>query len=272
MRKVFFSRVIVWFAINIASLGFAGPNVGDPAPNFTLPDTALVNHSLSDFTGRVVVLNFWQAFCPTCRAELPVLDVIQKDYSVEQVRIITINIGTADSWSVVKGYARDNSCLFLKDASTSVWSDYYQDGYIPLNYVLETDSEHTVHAWRTGFNETQMRNWINECLPGVEENSQLSTVNCQLKLQVYPNPFTQETHIVFSISHLANDKILNAKCCIYDLSGKLIRTFNHLTNQPFNQVIWDGKDITGVEVPNGVYFLRLSNGKVNLTEKITVMR
>ncbi len=36
-------------------------NVGDQAPNFTLPDTAWVNHQLTEYAGRVVLLNFWQS-------------------------------------------------------------------------------------------------------------------------------------------------------------------------------------------------------------------
>ncbi len=35
--------------------------VGDPAPDFTLPDTAYVNHALSEYRGKVVLLNFWQS-------------------------------------------------------------------------------------------------------------------------------------------------------------------------------------------------------------------
>jgi peroxiredoxin len=39
----------------------ATPGVGDKAPNFSLPDTAGVNHSLAEFRGKVVLLNFWQS-------------------------------------------------------------------------------------------------------------------------------------------------------------------------------------------------------------------
>jgi len=35
--------------------------VGQEAPNFSLPDTAGVNHSLTEFRGQCVVLNFWQS-------------------------------------------------------------------------------------------------------------------------------------------------------------------------------------------------------------------
>jgi hypothetical protein len=37
----------------------AGPNIGDPAPNFALPDTALVNHQLAEYRGKVVQIFFW---------------------------------------------------------------------------------------------------------------------------------------------------------------------------------------------------------------------
>ncbi|MBN2538171.1 redoxin domain-containing protein [candidate division WOR-3 bacterium] len=33
--------------------------VGQEAPNFTLPDTAYVNHELTEWRGRCVLLNFW---------------------------------------------------------------------------------------------------------------------------------------------------------------------------------------------------------------------
>lgn len=45
------------FAIPIA----AGPNIGDPAPDFTLPDTTYTYHTLSDYQGNVVFLNFGQS-------------------------------------------------------------------------------------------------------------------------------------------------------------------------------------------------------------------
>lgn len=42
------------------SAAFAKLSVGQQAPDFTIPDTAGVNHSLSDWHGKVVMIQFWQ--------------------------------------------------------------------------------------------------------------------------------------------------------------------------------------------------------------------
>ncbi len=42
-----------------------------PVPEFTLTDQNGVAHSISDYKGKVVFLNFWATWCPPCRAEMP---------------------------------------------------------------------------------------------------------------------------------------------------------------------------------------------------------
>ena len=37
-------------------------NVGDQAPDFSIPDTAWVNRHLTEWRGKVVLLQFWQQF------------------------------------------------------------------------------------------------------------------------------------------------------------------------------------------------------------------
>jgi hypothetical protein len=58
-RRLFFAALAV-LALAPALL-MAWPQPGTTAPNFTIPDTAWANHSLSDYRGKVVQLLFWQS-------------------------------------------------------------------------------------------------------------------------------------------------------------------------------------------------------------------
>lgn len=44
----------------LPSAAFAVLNVGDSAPDFNIPDTAWVNHHLTEWRGNVVMILFWQ--------------------------------------------------------------------------------------------------------------------------------------------------------------------------------------------------------------------
>jgi peroxiredoxin len=44
-------------------------------PDFTLPDLNGQSHSLSDYRGKWVLVNYWATWCPPCLKELPELEV-----------------------------------------------------------------------------------------------------------------------------------------------------------------------------------------------------
>jgi peroxiredoxin len=70
------------------------PQVGDKAPNFTLLDFDGNAHSLSDFKGKPVLINFWGTFCPPCKAEMPALQRQYDEWSSKGVVFLEINLDT----------------------------------------------------------------------------------------------------------------------------------------------------------------------------------
>lgn len=86
-------------------------------------------------------------------------------------------------------------------------------------------------------------------------------------LRISPNPFRRATTIEFA---LTNSNGVDLR--IYDVSGRIIKTLDHLSQERFFQIAWDGKDDYSSNVPSGIYFLQLRGGDINVTEKLLLIR
>ena len=64
---------------------------GGRAADFTLTSTTGSKVSLSDFSGRPLVINFWATYCPPCRAEMPLL--VQSVGAQPRVRLVLVDEG-----------------------------------------------------------------------------------------------------------------------------------------------------------------------------------
>lgn len=67
-----------------------------PAPDFTLTDQYGNVHTLSDYKGKTVFLNFWATWCPPCRAEMPEIQELYEDYGENGNDVIILGIASPD--------------------------------------------------------------------------------------------------------------------------------------------------------------------------------
>jgi thiol-disulfide isomerase/thioredoxin len=69
-----------------------------PAPSWQLQDLNGKTVHSSDFKGKVVILDFWATWCPPCRAEIPGLVALQKQYGNQGLAVIgaSVDEGGAD--------------------------------------------------------------------------------------------------------------------------------------------------------------------------------
>ena len=61
------------------------------AKNFTLPDLDGKPHTLSDYRGKVVLVNFWATWCPPCRREMPSMERLSQRLKDQPFVILAIN-------------------------------------------------------------------------------------------------------------------------------------------------------------------------------------
>jgi peroxiredoxin len=72
------------------------PHVGDPAPDFELPDQNGRAVRLSDLRGSVILLAFVTSWCPFSAAEQPSLVALAKDYEGKNVRVLAVDMKESD--------------------------------------------------------------------------------------------------------------------------------------------------------------------------------
>jgi len=68
---------------------------GDAAPDLDLLDLQGARHSLADYRGKPVVLNFWATWCVPCAAEMPLLSEMQNRYK-DKVLFIAASVDDED--------------------------------------------------------------------------------------------------------------------------------------------------------------------------------
>lgn len=71
--------------------------LGLPRPEFSMPDLEGNNRHISEWDGKVVVLNFWATWCPPCRKELPVFVDLQNQYADQGLQFIGIAVDTPEN-------------------------------------------------------------------------------------------------------------------------------------------------------------------------------
>ncbi|MGE6397369.1 TlpA family protein disulfide reductase [Chryseobacterium scophthalmum] len=71
---------------------------GEPFYKFTLADTTGISHTLDDFKGKIVVLDFWFYGCKGCVQMANVIDSLEDALSPELIQFISVNVDSKRQW------------------------------------------------------------------------------------------------------------------------------------------------------------------------------
>lgn len=131
-----------------------GKEQGVKAYNFTFTDVNGKKHHLSDFKGKVVVVQFFGTYCPPCRAEMPVLDKLYRDYRGKVV-VIGLSVDyTGAPPEKLKPFVEKMGVSYLVGPSTDKAWDEYAGRITGLDSIPQTfiiDKNGYIRYYEVGF-------------------------------------------------------------------------------------------------------------------------
>ncbi|MFY9781122.1 MAG: redoxin domain-containing protein [Candidatus Baltobacteraceae bacterium] len=113
-----------------------GPQLGAPAPAFSLRTIDGKNVSLDQFRGRTLVLNVWATWCPPCRQEMPELVEGYARYSKRGVAFLGVD--TTEDAPLVRAFAVAKGLPYPQAVDPDKrFSAAYDIGAFPTTYVID---------------------------------------------------------------------------------------------------------------------------------------
>lgn len=115
------------------------PRPGEPAPDFTVIDLRGNVVSLSDYRGRPVWLNFWGAWCPPCRAEMPDIQTAYEQLAPRGLVLLAVSLG--DPPDQAAEFAARNNVTFtvLLDPYRTLTGESYPIYNFPTHIFIDED-------------------------------------------------------------------------------------------------------------------------------------
>ena len=118
-------------------------SIGSHAPEFramTVSDTAAMPRTLASYKGDVVILNVWATWCRPCRAEMPSLEALHRDFRDKGLRVVAVSVDEPGSTEAIHAFAKQYRLTFeiLHDPAKAIQRSYLTTG-VPETFVIGRD-------------------------------------------------------------------------------------------------------------------------------------
>ena len=141
-------------------------------PDFTLTDQNGDEHTLSDYKGRTVFLNFWATWCPPCRGEMPEIQALYEEFGYNEDELVVLgvaspNMGQEGDTDYVAAFLAENGYTFpVVMDEQGVFAFMYGIRAYPTTFMLSPDG--TVYGYVEGALTAEMMHSIVEQTMGAE--------------------------------------------------------------------------------------------------------
>ena len=131
-------------------VAIAPATVGSYRPEFSLPDMDGVTRKLSEWDGKVLVVNFWATWCPPCRKETPAFVELQEKYGAQGLQFIGVAIDERDNVEDFADTYGVNYPMLLGDLEAINTSKQYGNRFGTLPYSVIVDRQGKINFIKRG--------------------------------------------------------------------------------------------------------------------------
>ena len=111
------------------------------APDFALKDLDGKELKLSDYKGKVVVLDFWATWCYPCRLEIPHLVALQKKFEKQGFSVIGISLDQGGAETVKPFYKMNNMNYPVVIGNEAILDSYGGIRGFPTTFIINQDGK-----------------------------------------------------------------------------------------------------------------------------------
>jgi cytochrome c-type biogenesis protein len=106
--------------------------------DFTLKDQYGNMHTLSDYKGKVVFLNFWATWCPPCNKELPDIEELYKEYNLNKDEVVFLGITnpSSEEYPNNQDVGKEEIISFLEDKKYTFPTLFDETGEVLQSYNI----------------------------------------------------------------------------------------------------------------------------------------
>jgi thiol-disulfide isomerase/thioredoxin len=111
------------------------------APDFMLKDLSQKKVKLTDFKGKVVVLNFFATWCPPCRAEIPELNKLYRLHKEKGLVVLGVSLDMDLPPQGVTTFVKDMKINYPVLMGTADLAEKYQVNGVPTTILINREGK-----------------------------------------------------------------------------------------------------------------------------------